>query len=108
MHVTLSILSAKRVLKNLQKTHQVLEKERREVYETELKELEEKVKKLIRTCESLKEDRTKYSFEAETKSDLGARKLLVRANALNRRQNELKIEVKVYKMKLNKKDLKDL
>lgn len=50
-----------------------------------MKEFEEKEKKLIRTCESLEEDSTKYSFEAETKSDLEAQK---------RRQNELKIEVK--------------
>ena len=36
----------------------------------------------------------KYSFEAETKSDLEAPKLLVKATALKRRQNDLKIEVK--------------
>ena len=54
----------------------VLEKERREVFEKELKELEDKEKKVIRTCESLEGDSTKYSFEAETKSDLEARKLM--------------------------------
>ena len=57
-----------------------------------LKELEEK--KLIRTCESLEEKSTKYSFETDTKSDLEAQKLLVKANALKGRQNELKIEVR--------------
>ena len=56
-----------------------------------LKELEEK--KLI-TCESLEEESTKYSFETDTKSDLGAQKFLVKANALKGRQNELKIQVK--------------
>ena len=57
-----------------------------------LKELEEK--KLIRTCESLEEKSTKYSFETDTKSDLEAQKFLVKANALKGRQNELKIQVK--------------
>ena len=57
-----------------------------------LKELEEK--KLIRTCESLEEKSTKYSFETDTKSDLEAQKFLVKANALKGRQNELKIEVR--------------
>ena len=57
-----------------------------------LKELEEK--KLIRTCESLEEESTKYSFETDTKSDLEAQKLLVKANTLKGRQNELKIEVR--------------
>ena len=57
-----------------------------------LKELEEK--KLIRTCESLEEESTKYSFETDTKSDLEAQKFLVKANALKGRQNELKIQVK--------------
>ena len=57
-----------------------------------LKELEEK--KLIRTCESLEEESTKYLFETDTKSDLEAQKLLVKANALKGRQNELKIEVR--------------
>ena len=37
---------------------------------------------------------TLYSFEAEAKQNLEARKLLVKANALKRKQNELKIEVK--------------
>ena len=36
---------------------------RREVFEKELKKLEEKWKELIRKCESLEEDSTKYSFE---------------------------------------------
>ena len=72
----------------------VLEKERRELFEKELKELNEREKKMIRTCESLEEDSTKYSVEAETKSDLEARKLLGKANALKRKQNELKIKVK--------------
>ena len=57
-----------------------------------LKELEEK--KLTRTCESLEEESTKYSFETDTKSDLEAQKLLVKANALKGRQNKLKIEVR--------------
>ena len=56
--------------------------------------MNEREEKLIRTCESLEEHSTKYSFEAETKSDLEARKLLAKANALKRKQNELKTKVK--------------
>ena len=73
--------------------------------------MEEKEKKLIRTCESLEEDSTKYSSKAETKSELEARKLLVKANALKRRQNELKIAVKglqdEIEQKISKRSLAD-
>ena len=49
---------------------EVLEKERREVFLEGAKRIGRK--KLIRTFESLEKDSTKYSFEAETKSDFEA------------------------------------
>ena len=49
---------------------EVLEKERREVFLEGAKRIGRK--KLIRTCESLEKNSTKYSFEAETKSDFEA------------------------------------
>ena len=58
---------------------------------------------MIRTCESLEKDSTKCSFEEETKSNLEAGKLLVKANALKRRQNELKIEVKSVQDEIEQK-----
>ena len=64
----------------------VLEKERRKAFKKELKELEGKGKKLIRTCESVGADSINYSFKAETKSDLDSRKLYVEANSLKKRQ----------------------
>ena len=83
---------------------EVLEKERREVFLEGAKRIGRK--KLIRTCESLEKDSTKYSFEAETKSDFEAWKLLVKANTLKRRQNELKIEVKGLQDEIEQKRCK--
>ena len=51
----------------------------------------------------MEKDSTKYSFEEETKSNLEAGKLLVKANALKRRQNELKIEVKSVQDEIEQK-----
>ena len=67
--------------------------------------MKEKEERLIRTCTSLEEDIIKYSFEAETKSYL---KLLVNANALIRRKNELKIEVKGLQDDIEKKSKRSL
>ena len=67
--------------------------------------MKEKEERLIRTCKSLEEDITKYSFEAETKLYL---KLLVNANALIRRKNELKIEVKGLQDDIEKKSKRSL
>ena len=110
MHVTLPILNTKKKCKNWKKNPakdraKVLERERREIFEKGLKELKEKEERLIRTCTSLEEDIIKYSFEAETKSYL---KLLVNANALIRRKNELKIEVKGLQDDIEKKSKRSL
>ena len=56
-----------------------------------------------RTCESLEKGSTKYSFKAEAKLELQPQKLLLKANPLKRRQNELKVEVKGLKDKIKQK-----
>ena len=111
MHVTLPILNTKKKVQKLEEKKtakdwaKVLERERREIFEKGLKELKEKEERLIRTCTSLEKDITKYSCEAETKLYL---KLLVNANALIRRKNELKIEVKGLQDDIEKKSKRSL
>ena len=51
----------------------------------------------------MEKNSTKYSFEEEAKLNLEAGKLLVKANALKRRQNELKIEVKSVQDEIEQK-----
>ena len=51
----------------------------------------------------MEKNSTKYSFEEEAILNLEAGKLLVKANALKRRQNELKIEVKSVQDEIEQK-----
>ena len=61
-----------------------------ELIQRELSGLIEKQKNLISTCDSLEDEFTRYVTEVEKQVDLT---LLIKANVLKRRQNELKTEV---------------
>ena len=60
-----------------------------ELIQRELSGLIEKQKNLISTCDSLEDEFTRYVTEVEKQVDLT---LLIKANVLKRRQNELKTE----------------
>ena len=76
-----------------------VQKEKRELFQEELNELINKEKKLIGTCDSLDDDFAEIRPEQIST-------LVTKANALKRRQNELREEVKGLQKEKEEKRLK--
>ena len=82
-----------------------VQKEKRELFQEELNELINKEKKLIGTCDSLDDDFVKLIGDAERRPEQMST-LVTKANALKRRQNELRKEVKGLQKEKEGKRLK--
>ena len=82
----------------------LVENERRELFQRGLSGLIEKqVNLIVSTCDSLDDEFTRYAAEAEKQAD---RILVVKANALKRRQTELETKVKDLQDQIEAKRLK--
>ena len=80
-----------------------MQKEKRELFQEELSEKINKEKKLVGTCDSLDDDFVKLIGDAERRPEQMST-LVTKANALKRRQNELREEIRECKRRKRKKD----
>ena len=93
------------LVEKTKEAEKTVEKERRELFQEELKCLIDKEKNLVTLCNSLDHDFVRFVGDTEKQPEEMS-VVLTKANALTRRQNELRMGVNELQKKIVKKRLK--